>query len=148
MKYTDPGFWKVFDFTFVTGRPFTEADFRSVLPAAVLTERLATRLFGSEDAVEKSVVIDYATYTVTGMVENVSQAAENAFADVWVPYTTNASLMTSVCEGIGGDFRVVMLAPLDVRAFSERLFRESKYPVRRPGKSLEVGREIRNRKNN
>lgn len=111
VKYTDPGFWKVFDFTFVAGRPFTEADFRSALPAAVLTERLATRLFGSEDAVGKSVVIDYATYTVTGVVENVSQAAENAFADVWVPYTTNASLMTSVCEGIGGDFRVVMLAP-------------------------------------
>lgn len=111
VKYTDPGFWKVFDFTFVAGRPFTEADFRSALPAAVLTKRLAAKLFGTEEAVGKSVVIDYAAYTVAGVVENVSRAAENAFADVWVPYTTNASLMTSVCEGIGGDFRVVMLAP-------------------------------------
>lgn len=27
IKYTDPGFWKVFDFRFISGKPFTEADF-------------------------------------------------------------------------------------------------------------------------
>ena len=29
IKYTDPGFWKVFDFRFISGKPFTEADFIS-----------------------------------------------------------------------------------------------------------------------
>lgn len=30
--YTDPAFWKVFDFKFLSGKPFTEADFNSGLP--------------------------------------------------------------------------------------------------------------------
>lgn len=111
VKYTDPGFWHVFDFNFVAGNPFTEADFRSALPKAVITDRLAATLFGSEEAVGKSIVIDYVDYAVTGVVRPVSSAAWDAFADVWVPYTTNSSLSEGYCEGIIGRFRAVMLAP-------------------------------------
>ena len=30
--YTDPGFWKVYAFSFLEGKPFTEADFTSGIP--------------------------------------------------------------------------------------------------------------------
>lgn len=111
VKYTDPGFWNVFDFTFVSGQPFTEADFRSELPVAVISAGLARTLFGREEAIGKTILIDYLEYRIAGVVKSVSQAAEDAFAEVWVPYTTNTSLMQSVCEGIAGPFSVVMLAP-------------------------------------
>lgn len=111
VKYVDPGFWKVFDFTFVAGHPFTEADFRSAIPKVVITDRLAASFFGSEEVVGKSIVIDYIEYAVTGVVKSVSRAATDAFAEVWVPYTTRQSLSESCCEGIGGGLRAVLLAP-------------------------------------
>ena len=56
-KYTDPGFWKVFDFRFISGKPFTEADFISGLPRVVITNTLARKLFGSEDPIGKEVLM-------------------------------------------------------------------------------------------
>ena len=53
IKYTDPGFWKVFDFRFISGKPFTEADFISGLPRVVITNTLARKLFGSKTRSEK-----------------------------------------------------------------------------------------------
>ena len=58
IKYTDPGFWKVFDFRFISGKPFTEADFISGLPRVVITNTLARKLFGSAD-----VLVPYTSNT-------------------------------------------------------------------------------------
>lgn len=69
IKYTDPGFWKVFDFRFISGKPFTEADFISGLPRVVITNTLARKLFGSEDPIGKEVLMGYVPYAVTGVVE-------------------------------------------------------------------------------
>ena len=91
IKYTDPGFWKVFDFRFISGKPFTEADFISGLPRVVITNTLARKLFGSEDPIGKEVLMGYVPYAVTGVVEAPTRAANSAYADVWVPYTSNTN---------------------------------------------------------
>ena len=45
-RATDATFWHVFDFAFVDGKPYGEADVRSGLPVAVVTESVARALFG------------------------------------------------------------------------------------------------------
>ena len=45
--YADSGFWSVFSFRFLTGKPFTQADVDAGLPVAVLSESLAKRIFAS-----------------------------------------------------------------------------------------------------
>lgn len=111
IKYTDPGFWKVFDFHFQQGHPFTEADFQSGLPVAVVNEVVAAKLFGSENPVGKTIIVDYVPHTITGVVREVSRAASDAFAEVWIPYTSNSMLyQSSFCEGVAGSFVVVILA--------------------------------------
>ena len=76
IKYTDTGFWKVFSFRFLTGKPFTQADFDSGITQAV-----------------------------------VSRAADTAFGDVWVPYTTDRILMTNTSsENMAGWFSICLLA--------------------------------------
>lgn len=42
--YADSGFWSVFSFRFLTGKPFTQADVDAGLPVAVLSESLAKRI--------------------------------------------------------------------------------------------------------
>ena len=115
VKLTDTGFWKVFSFHFVAGAPFTEADVASGVPQAVITEPLARRLFGTIDnIIGKEIRLDVKPYRVCGVVEEVSKAAASAFADVWIPYTTNESCQSSFNENMVGSFRVLLLAKAQV----------------------------------
>ena len=111
IKYTDPGFWQIFSFRFLSGQPFTQADFDSGIPVAVVSESVARKLYGSTEVVGKSVIIDLADYTICGVVEDVSRAADTAFASVWVPYTTDRVLLANtIKENMAGAFSVCLLA--------------------------------------
>ena len=111
IKYTDPGFWQIFSFRFLSGQPFTQADFDSGIPVAVVSESVARKLYGSTEVVGKSVIIDLADYTICGVVEDVSRAANTAFASVWVPYTTDRVLLANtIKENMAGAFSVCLLA--------------------------------------
>jgi putative ABC transport system permease protein len=110
VSYTDHGFWEVFDFDFVYGSPFTEADFLSAIPRAVVDVDAAVRLWGASDAVGQTMLLGDVAYTVAGVVKPVTKAAVSSYAEVWVPYTTNASLVgAGQCLGCGS-LRTVMLA--------------------------------------
>lgn len=111
IKYTDPGFWKIFSFRFVTGKPFTQADFYSAVPVAVVCESVARKLYGTTDVVGMSIRIDLLTYTICGVVEEVSRAADTAYAHVWVPYSTDRILLANTSmENMSGAFSICMLA--------------------------------------
>jgi len=111
IKSTNAGFWKVFDFDFLKGYPFTEADFDSALPKAVITSRVASELFGTTDVIGETIIIDFNQYTIVGIVTPKSKAARHAYAEVWVPYTVNPILMsTYYSEGISGKLQTVILA--------------------------------------
>lgn len=111
VKYTDDGFWRIFDFTFLSGKAFTEADFQSGIPKAVVSQTMAAQLFGSEDPIGQSIIMDDVTYAITGVVKSVSKKADMAHADVWAPYSTNPGLLDNLyCDGICGRFRTVILA--------------------------------------
>ena len=66
--YVDNGFWRVFNFNFLHGRPFTEADEHN--PVAVITASLAEKLYASTDVVGREVYIDSTRYDIIGVVEN------------------------------------------------------------------------------
>ncbi|MCC8143765.1 MAG: ABC transporter permease [Tannerellaceae bacterium] len=111
VKYTDAAFWKVFDFQFLAGKPFSEADFNAGICHAVISEKLARELYGRTDIVGETIVFDYINFTVTGVVKDVSEAAIRAHGEVWVPYLTNTRLMnTHVAEGMSGALTGVVLA--------------------------------------
>ena len=78
---------------------------------AVVSESVARKLYGSTEVVGKSVIIDLADYTICGVVEDVSRAANTAFASVWVPYTTDRVLLANtIKENMAGAFSVCLLA--------------------------------------
>ena len=111
VKYTDPGFWKIFSFRFITGKPFTEADFNSGIPQAVISRSIAQKLYGTTDVVGKPVIIDLDTYTICGVVEDVSKAANTAFGDAWIPYNADQVLVKNTnCENMAGSFAICILA--------------------------------------
>lgn len=110
-KLTDTAFWKVFDFEFVAGTPFTDADFQSGLPVAVVSERLARRAFGRTDVVGSELNLNHRKYRICGVVKSPSYAMKLSFADVWLPYTCDAKVSGSNYLDALGEFQVAILLP-------------------------------------
>lgn len=111
VKYTDDGFWSVFNFRFIAGKPFEKADFLSGIPKAVITDQTARELFGTTDVLGKNIVINFINYSITGVVKEVSRAAMDSYASAWIPYTTKDQLMSLLyADGITGGFNVCILA--------------------------------------
>jgi len=125
VKYTDASFWRIFDFTFLNGKSFTEADFQSGIPNAVITSEVASKLFGNEESLGKTIIINDISYTITGIVKPVSEKAQEAYADVWVPYTSYPAHLKSPSrdDGIPGNFKTILLAhkSSDFKAIKEEL---------------------------
>lgn len=88
VKYTDPAFFHIFQFSFLDGKPFSQADFNSGLMSAVIGEELAHRLFGATDVVGKTFSLNYTDCRVAGVVKDASFLTGASFAQLYLPYTT------------------------------------------------------------
>ena len=88
LRQTDDVFWRVFDFTFIDGKPYDKATFDAAIPVAVLSETVAQTLFGTtKGIVGKEFLLNHAPYQVCGVVKDVSTLATQAYGQLWVPYT-------------------------------------------------------------
>lgn len=87
-RLTDAEFWQIFDFSFICGKPYTVEDVEAGLKKAVITESVALRLFEDTEVAGKLFRINHVDYTVSGVVEDVSTLAFFAYAQVWLPYTS------------------------------------------------------------
>lgn len=119
-------FWKVYSFNFREGKPFTEADFQSGLPRMVLTESLARRLFGENEATGQTVLVNEVRYIVSGVVANVSGITSDVYADVWVPYSSLGAVMTlkmSERDGSAGPLiaKILLHDAKDIGALTDEL---------------------------
>lgn len=108
MRETDADYFKVFDLKFVSGAPYSEADFEAGLPRAVIDENVSNRLFGTTDAAGREFLLNGGTYKVTGVVKPVSSLAKNAYAHVWVN-TTSGNGPKFDWATMGGMYSVTML---------------------------------------
>lgn len=87
-KGTDEQFFKVYDYEFLAGHPYTAEDIKASIPNIVINSYIATRLFGSPDnAIGKDIRIGHESYHVVGVVREGTAVATNSFADVFIPYT-------------------------------------------------------------
>lgn len=111
VRLVDASFWKVFDFRFIDGTPFSEESFNSAIPVAVISDRVAREFFGSTEVAGQTIQLDFVDYKIQGIVASVSKAVDEAYGEIWIPYTVNKNLMTGdFTEGIGGQLHVYFLA--------------------------------------
>lgn len=87
-RVTDANYWKIFSFKFIEGTSLSAADIESGIKSAVISKSISNELFGKDSAIGKTVSINKVNYRVVGVVDNVSKAFTNAYAQIWIPYTT------------------------------------------------------------
>ena len=104
--YVNDGFWRVFTFDFISGRPFTDADERAQRNKAVISESLAKKVFGSADVAGRYLENNGRRYEVTGIVKDVSAATPTTYADIW--------MVIPKSEGAESDNISATLGSLDV----------------------------------
>lgn len=105
LRETDADYWRIFNFTFREGSPYSAT---SRLNSIVLSRSLARRLLGTDKAVGRRVMLNrYEPYTVVGVVDDVPQLADRAYAEAWIPITSKHN--SDNPPGMG-DFGVTILA--------------------------------------
>ncbi|HZJ73706.1 MAG TPA: ABC transporter permease [Perlabentimonas sp.] len=120
-RFVDVNYWKVFNFVFLSGKPFSEAEFQSGLNVAVITSSLAKTLFGNEDAVGKEIEYGFKPYRITGVVRDVSYAMPGTYAQIWMPFTSFADYDeagNAEYDGVLGDVGNIYLLAYSKNDFS------------------------------
>ena len=109
VKSVAPNWFSFFEYDFIAGRPFTQAEYdltRSAFQKAdsqykteaavmnpdyrcvVVAERVARQFFGSaEEAVGKTLLVNFLPATVVGVVADVSSIFQAAYAEIFQPFT-------------------------------------------------------------
>lgn len=88
-KMTDPAFFRIYNFRFIEGKPFSDNDMASGMRSVVITDDLARRLYGTvKGIIGQNFSMDYLNYRITGVVEGGSLITKRSFAQVYMPYTS------------------------------------------------------------
>ena len=98
----DTTFFKIFDYEFIHGAPFSSIKFTDGINKAVITDRLASRLYGTDDVMGKTVKLNYTDYEICGVVRSGSSLNKRSYGDIFVPYTTVAIVDEDDYDDEGG----------------------------------------------
>jgi len=88
VKRTDGAYWRILDFHFLEGGPFTQIDDDQGNLVAVITDDMRQKLFGGANAVGKTIDVDGQRFRVIGVVPAVPITRFAAFSEIWVPNKT------------------------------------------------------------
>lgn len=121
VNYADAGVFKVFDFDFLAGRPFSIEEYESKVPVAVITDKVAQALFGSnfDDAIGKTIKTQ-SEYTVCGVVRTGSQLCNLSYADMYCPRKSLQSMYPNEILG-GGQAVLVVKDDAQYKAMTEEM---------------------------
>ncbi len=122
-KLTDTGFFRLYQFHFIEGAPFTQDDFDNGRNNVVITEELRDQIFGhGQKGVGQTLTLDHHTYRICGVVETPSALTEKCVADLWMPCSVEDPLRDRGVHGIEMPIRLAFSVPADKRdAFLQEL---------------------------
>jgi hypothetical protein len=89
VAFVNAGFWKLYDFKFLYGRPFSEEECNTRKAVAVITENTSYTFFNSANGIGKKIKFQQREYEITGIVKDPSVFATPTEAWVWTPYVFN-----------------------------------------------------------
>ena len=108
--YTDPGFFKIYEFEFIEGTPFSQADFDSGVRTVVISDRLAQKAFRqTTGVVGKMLNYDMNDYRVCGVVKAGSKLGSMSYSDIYLPYKTYPNYQNIFYYDVVGAFEARFL---------------------------------------
>jgi len=88
MRKADAEYWRILEFTFLEGAPFSDRDVGNRSFVAVINAATRDRFFGATPALGGMVEVDHQRFRVVGVIENVPPSRIVGGGDIYVPFTT------------------------------------------------------------
>ena len=127
--YTDATFWEIYDFQFLSGRPYGNQQVENQALVAVLSKKASKEYFGEnknfENVLGKKITLEKVDYEVVGVVDEVRNSFGTLNADVFLPYTNmNPNILNR--PGFLGPFKMCFLGadPSKVKMIKEELVKK------------------------
>lgn len=93
LKRVNPAFFDLYGYEFMAGRPFSKADFDSKLKVALISEKVAGRLFDSpEEAVGQELKLNHVKHRIAGVFREGNALCVDSYAEVFTPYYSDGAL--------------------------------------------------------
>ncbi len=108
LRRADADYWRILDFEFIEGGPFTDQDVAGGSAVAVINVATRERFFGNASALGRSITADGQAFRVIGVVANVPATRPVASGDIYVPITTAKT--DAYRQELLGDFFGLLLA--------------------------------------
>lgn len=107
---TDPAFFKIYEFDFIEGSPFSEADFESGVRSVVISDKLAQKAFHQTNGVVgKMLSMDMNDYRVCGVIRAGNKLGSYSYADAYIPYKANPNYQATFYYDYMGPYEVLFL---------------------------------------
>ena len=103
----DDEFWKIYDYKFISGKPFEKEEINSGTKLAILTEETAREIFGEADVAGRTLDIDNIPYRVKGVIEDQYPMLPDAKNGIFLTFTPGET--SSYYEGIFGETNIRLL---------------------------------------
>jgi MacB-like periplasmic core domain len=81
LKRTDGEFWRILEFNFLEGGPFTAVDDKNANFVAVINDVTRKKFFGGESAIGKTIEVDGQNFRVVGVIDDFRKEGE--FDALW-----------------------------------------------------------------
>jgi putative ABC transport system permease protein len=108
LTFTDNNFWKITNFEFIDGKPFNLNEVKKGARVAVINENTKSYFFAEKEALGKNITITGLSYKVIGVVKSATPFSR-VYADVYVPYTTDANIQHRN-KAIEGAYNALLLS--------------------------------------
>ncbi|WP_316744623.1 ABC transporter permease [Pedobacter antarcticus] len=109
IRFTNADLWKIMDFKFLEGKPYTSTQLKNKDAVAVISETTKKAYFGDARLVMgKFIKVDNIDYKVIGVVKDVNKLNGNVSGDMYIPYTL--SKQDYSYKDLLGDYNGILLA--------------------------------------
>lgn len=109
IRFTNADLWRVMEFTFLEGKPYTNTQLKNKDAVAVISEATKKAYFGDATLVTgKFIKVDNIDYKVIGVVRDVNKLNGNVAGDLYIPYTL--SKQDYSYKDLLGDYNGILLS--------------------------------------
>lgn len=108
-RQTEPSFFDFYKYEFLAGRPFSQEEFEAADRVAVISHKVARRLFQNpKDAIGEQISINHTKYRITGVFREGSALGVDSYGEVFIPYNHSTGTYHDWHEKYSGGLRAIV----------------------------------------